>query len=83
MWIGISLLVLSWLYPPWMYAYRWTPKEIRLYGFSFIFDTRKDRYWFRDFQFTIDYQRLGMIDLAVSAVTAGAMVTLARKKMQP
>ena len=70
MWLGILLLVVSWLYPPWVsrpYGANWSPK------WGFIFDPYMD-------DETIDYARLTAIDAVIIIFIAGTLVTLRQSK---
>ena len=76
MWVGIGLLVLSWIFPPWRAAqlYDGRPVKVEDIGFHSIFSrlpTYGDNKSFR-----VDYGRLALIDMCLVAVAAGATLSL-------
>lgn len=71
MWTGIGLLVCTWMFPParlWG-ANSYPSYHLFHYGFSFVVDADK-----------IQYPKLVLLDAVIAALTAGSMVTLARKR---
>jgi hypothetical protein len=76
MWVGIVLLVGSWLCPPWQETYFSDGEEWRTQprGFHFIFNE------FDHNEPPLDEMRLLLIDLSIALLTAGAMATLTQRK---
>lgn len=75
MWIGVGLLVLSWLFPPFVNITKERYKnEVRTYHFGVSVFTSTNYYWHPDFG------RLLLIDSAIAAVTVAVMVSLRNTK---
>ncbi len=78
MWVGIGLLVLSWLFPPWKYVevsnYSKNSAS-RFEGCIFVFYSM-NKPWDQYRSYSVDFQRLLLADLVIVALTAGAIATL-------
>ena len=79
MWVGIALLVASWLFPPWLKteqraSFNGTISAIENSGHSFIFSPPQGSAYLR-LSYQIDLKRVLMLDLAIVAITAGAIIT--------
>lgn len=79
-WIGIGLLVVSWMFPPWhrIINARTSHAEYALEGFLPIWMPRN---WCP--QCSIDTSRLVLIDASIALVTAGLVVSFRLKTNTP
>lgn len=75
MWIGIALLVASWLFPPWTVI---SGNQTLYTGFASIFSgpPLSD---VSGFVSSIDYTKLAFIDISILVVAVGGMVSFRRR----
>lgn len=82
LWVGIFLLVASWLYPPWNWQFsdRSISATVSSAGFSSIFTN--EHFHGVDIPgqvYTLDLPKMALIDLSIVVVTGAAIVTLRRR----